>query len=230
MELVPRDCVGSNKHVRNSEIRKIVVTVSAPTELSIEDRTLAAPFMTSPSYLSKDGRKRREILDRKLEGVRESMSVKLTDELHIKLKAAGFGTSSTTREMGSPTLDLSALPAGYAALDVSFTEVGLSSLIWSNGYEPRVNVRACLFDPSDASDWLTSDHFFYGADSSGDGPCSIPVPNYPNHRYQDLDALVDSAEEMSDVFEGAIQAIAERISRRLVSQCGSGAPVSPNDR
>lgn len=233
MELVSRHHVGSSPRATKLEIRKIAVIPSAPpAELSIEDRTLAEPFMTPLSYLSIDDRRRRSMFDREVSVVRESMVAKLSKALHTELREVGFETSSTQRVMGFPdgqeALGCSPLPTREAVLHVEFTDVGMISPLWSSGYEPRLNARACLLAQPDSSEWLTSDHFYYGADSCGDTACSIPTD--PNHHYPDLDALIDRAEELAEVYEVAIRAIAARISRRLSAQHGALGPSSANFR
>jgi len=208
-------------------IRRIALfPIAPPCEFHTEDRTLAEPFMTSPSHLSMDRRRKRGIFDRKLSDVRESLADKLTAALHKKLKASGFGISLIESVKRSPNglnaVEHTASPSRDPVLHVAFTEVGMSSSCWSNDYAPRVNARACLLARPDASEWLISDHYFYGADSSGDTDCSIPA--HPTHHYPDFEALIDRVDEMPEVYQVAAQAIAERISLKLGSQLGH--PVS----
>ena len=231
MRLVRASRADCDEAPRDSAIHRIaLLPVEAPVRLRTEDRTLTEPFMPPPEHLSADDRQRRSLASEKMGCIRDSLGVKLTAALRGDLETAGFKTSLIDSVKRLPNcleaVDYKALPTCEAVLHVAFTEVGMATSAWSSDYGPRVNARACLLAHPDATDWLASDHFFYGADASGDTFFSVPAD--PQHCYVDSNALIDRVDEMPQVYDLAVQAIAKRVAQHLCARFGARPLQSRN--
>lgn len=230
LRLVRSERVDPTQAAMNPEIHRIsLVPVASPVEFHTEDRAFTEPFMPTLGYLSMNDRRKWSAASQKMRCLRDSLGPKMTTALDGELKATGFWISSIESMKSAPsgldTVDCKALPAPNAVLHVTFTGVGMASSGWSSDYAPRMNIQACLLAHPNASSWLTSNHIYYGADSSGDTDCSIPADR--DHRFPDFSALIDRIDEMPQHFETAVQAIAKRVSQQCAQSLAPGFPSLP---
>lgn len=151
-----------------------------------------------------------------MEATRNSMALALTNALLKELKASGFDAKlleGVTRSPDSPdNIDYTKLPTAHPVLHVYFEDVGMYSSRFSLDYIPRVNVTADLVRPGDKKSFY-SDTIYYGADSRGESPTSIPSD--PRYKWASFSALIEQPKEVSDSYTAAIAAIASRIAANL---------------
>lgn len=190
-----------------------LVPARAPARFLIEDQTLAPSFFFgSAGTADQEGR-----LAGRWDSLRKTLGTKLTTVLGEELKKAGFIVSllngAQESEERSDDVDREIPPTRDAVLHVAFTEVGMCQSPWSDGYQPKINILARLAGHPSASRWLTCDHFYYGADSSGSMARSIPAES--RFRYADVDALIARADEIPEACDIAIAAISRRIAENL---------------
>jgi hypothetical protein len=200
--------------------RIALIPIAPPATLCIRNTNLAPSFLPVSRFQSIDDCRRNCIFDQKMEVARGALGAKLTAKLVDELESDGFEVSLLDNVRRSPrpphTIDYRSLPTRDAVLHVAFADVGMCSSPWSKDYEPSVNASARLMADRDASDWLTTDSFYYGADSSGDTAWSIPAD--PKYRFPSLEAMVDNADEVAAGYDVAALALAQRIARRLRAQ------------
>lgn len=151
-----------------------------------------------------------------MEATRNSMALALTTALLKELKASGFDAKlleGVARSPDSPdSIDYTKLPTVHPVLHVYFEDVGMYSSRFSLDYVPRVNVTADLVRPGDKKSFY-SDTIYYGADSRGESPTSIPAD--PRHKWSSFGALIEQPEEVSNSYTAAVAAIASRIAANL---------------
>lgn len=199
-----------------SRIDKIaLIPVTPPHEFRIEDRTLAAPFLPISGSEVLDRHGKGGCFHQNLESVRTLLGSRFTSALHDELTKADLTISKVDVPCGSSAgkIDYKTLPTRDAVLHVVFADVGMCSSHWSDEYEPRINVSACLMAHPHAPDWLFRDHFYYGADASGNTAWSIPAD--PKFKYDNFGAMVDRADEVGEACEVALDLLAQRIANQL---------------
>lgn len=151
-----------------------------------------------------------------MEATRNSMALALTTALLKELKASGFDAKlleGVARSPDSPdNIDYTKLPTAHPVLHVYFEDVGMYSSRFSLDYVPRVNVTADLVRPGDKKSFY-SDTIYYGADSRGESPTSIPAD--PRYKWASFGALIEQPKDVSDSYTAAVAAIASRIAANL---------------
>jgi hypothetical protein len=198
-----------------------LIPIVSPAQLNTENKTLALPLLPALVIQSIDNRRKSEAFDRKMEDTRRQMGAKLQAALLDALKADGFDPfvlESVKRSATDPdNVDFKSIAAQAPVLQVAFYGVGMYSPRTSLDYEPRVNAWAILKARPDATDVLTEDYVYYGADSGGKtNDWSIPAD--PKYRYPSFDALIERADEVTEAYDVAVRAIAQRIAKQLRAQ------------
>ncbi|MGJ7509543.1 hypothetical protein [Variovorax sp. GT1P44] len=192
--------------------RIALLPITPPEKLGLRNRTLAPPLVPLSGPSPQDDED--DFSSQGMEPVRTALGARLTFALQDELWRADFEVSRLDHAKGmridARTVDYRTLPTRDAVLHVSFAEVGMCSSCWSKAYEPRMNVLASLLAEPRASDWLTTDLYYYGADASGETAWSRPTD--PRFRYGNLS---DSADELAKAYDMAIEAIAQRIVKQL---------------
>ncbi len=151
-----------------------------------------------------------------MEATRGSMALALTTAMLKELKARGVDAQmleGVARPPASPDdIDYAKLQAAHPVLHVYFEDVGMYSSRFSLDYIPRVNVTANLVRPGEKK-YLYSDTIYYGADSRGESPTSIPAD--PRYKWASFDALIGQPKEVSDSYSAAVAAIASKIASNM---------------
>lgn len=154
-----------------------------------------------------------------MEDMRKAMGPKMTTALVKALSARGYEArvmEGIERPAESPdNIEYERLPGTEPVLHVYFSEVGMLSSRFSVDYVPRVNVGANLIRPKD-DDYLYSETIYYGADARGDATWSVPAPS--QHKWPSFDALVTQSKEVSDSYDSAMNALAEKIAANIRTQ------------
>lgn len=203
------------------EIRRFtLIPVASPLYVSTANKTLALPLVPALIVSAIDNRRKSALFDEKLASARIAMGEKMTAALMRELAAQGFEVSllqNVERPADDPDdIDYQRLPTREPILHVAFTEVGMYSGRLSIDYQPKVNVSASLWARPGDKEWIVSEQFFFGADSSGDNDWSAPAD--PRYRYADFDTLMSRTDEVAESYEVAIQALAKRVASQLRAQ------------
>lgn len=220
--LLLEGCAGSGPQQPRPEVHRVaVIPVVSPANLYTENKTLALPLLPALIVQSIDNGRKSEAFDRRMTATREAMGAKLTAALLEELKNQGFEPfllENVKRAAKNPAdVDYTSLDTKDPVVYAEFSGVGMYSSRTSNDYEPQVNVWAFLKARPDASDWLAEGSVHYGADSGGKTD-DWHLPADTKYRYRSFDELIARADEVSDSYDVAIRAIAQRIAKQLRAQ------------
>ncbi|WP_296924790.1 hypothetical protein [Polaromonas sp.] len=204
-------CASRSKPPEN--ITQVMLLPVAPVEkLYTENKGVPLGVL----WQSLADRQKSKVFTESMEATRNSMALALSAALLKELKARGFDAQmleGVARPPASPDdIDYTKLPTAHPVLHVYFEAVGMYSSRFSLDYIPRVNVTANLVRAGEKK-YLYSDTIYYGADSRGETPTSIPAD--PRYKWASFDALTGQPKDVSDAYTAAVAAIASKIASNL---------------
>jgi len=162
------------------------------------------------------------IFDREMIRCRDALGGRMFEALVARSKLCGFDPRLDTHPMAVPMgSDQVDAIESEALLQVTFADVGFATRLWSEAFEPRVNVMVRL-SFLDGSRRHFTELFYYGANASGETAWSIPAD--PGHVFSNHKALLGSPDAVADAFTGAIGRLSARIVQRVAAQMASGLP------